>query len=165
MRKWNSIPMHDSLFLLFTAFINNPGGLQGMLRAWLVGFNFYLLHTRWSSFMYNKQHMLISVCLEWDVLEPFPCGPGYASNTHNKAERKGTKECLKEWLSASECTQWNMDSLHISAICFSSAREQFWTPHGEVRLIELCMLLACLGYQGEKIATGSLFAKVKRISH
>lgn len=102
--------MHDALFLLFTVDIKNTGGFQGMLKAQLVGFNFYFLHTRWSFLQGNKQHTFIWAHLEQDALEPFSCGLVYASNTHNKAEWKGTKEALKEWLSASEFTQWNMDS-------------------------------------------------------
>lgn len=38
--------MRDALFLFFTVDLNNTGGFQGMLKAQLVGFNSYFLHTR-----------------------------------------------------------------------------------------------------------------------
>lgn len=43
--------------------------------------------------------------------------------------------------------------------------EQFQTPHAAPRLIEFCMLLACFGYQGERVSTEPVFARVKTVSH
>ena len=79
--------------------------------------------------------------------------------------KKGNKRMCRGWLSASEFTQWDMDSLNVFAICFFSNCEQFQTPHAAPRLIEFCMLLACFGYQGERIGTEPRFARAKRISH
>ena len=79
--------------------------------------------------------------------------------------KKGNKRMCRGWLSASEFTQWNMDSLNVFAICFFSNCEQFQTPHAAPRLIEFCMLLVCSGYQGERISTEPVFARAKRISH
>lgn len=41
----------------------------------------------------NRKHLSV---LGIDALGPFSCGLGYASNIPKKAERKGTKDGLKE---------------------------------------------------------------------
>ena len=119
------------------------------------------LQEDWES-VYKKPHSF------WFVLQCTIWGEelGEAWNTVITWQRKkGNKRMCRGWLSASEFTQWNMDSLNVFAICFFSNCEQFQTPHAAPRLIEFCMLLACSGYQGERISTEPVFARAKRIAH